>query len=55
MRQMSSVLDFGDKEKAEKALKEMVELLEYYADLHPTGKAAHWLQKKDEERGLTCR
>ena len=55
MRQVESILDLGDKEKANQALKEMVELLEYYENLHPTGRAAHWLQKKDHERGLTCR
>lgn len=55
MRSVDCILDLGDKEKAKKALKEMIELLEYYENLHPTGKAAHWLQKKDDERGLTCR
>lgn len=55
MRQIETILDLGDKEKAEEALMEMIELLEYYENLHPTGRAAHWLQKKDEQRGLTCR
>lgn len=53
MRDVENILDLGDKEKAEKALKEIIELLEYYENLHPTGRAARWLEKKDHENSLT--
>jgi hypothetical protein len=55
MRPIETILDLGDKDKVKESLKEMIELLEYYENLHPTGRAAHWLAKKDEKRGLTCR
>lgn len=55
MRSVEAILGLGDKDTVAGTIKEMIELLEYYAELHPTGKAAHWLDKKDSERGLTCR
>ena len=53
MRKVENILDLGDKKEAQKALEEIIELLEYYENLHPTGRAARWLEKKDAERLLT--